>query len=113
LRNVEFFRDWSLPYDTEAADEHIARAGLQVADSSGNHWQYELMYYNRSGNYQGWRNKLQTYNRAFGWQLSSNSSYMVFDRVGQKGFFLRPDVEIKKSMAKLYNFETGLKYSGE
>ena len=55
LRNVEFLRDWSLPYDVLPADEKNLHAAIRLADQQNNRIRYEITNYNRSDNYSGYR----------------------------------------------------------
>lgn len=113
LRNVEFLRDWSLPYDAPAADERITNAVARVSDSSGNHLQYDAINYNRSDGYNGWRQKIMHFVNIGGWKFSSNSSVTFFNSQLTKGNFLRPMFDISKQLKKWRMMETGVKYSGE
>ena len=50
LRNVEFNRDWSLPFDAPAATENLINASLQIKDFQNNYVKYQFTNYNRSDN---------------------------------------------------------------
>ena len=113
LRNIEFLRDWSLPYDVAAADEHISSASAKLTDVKANTVQYELTNYNRSDGYNGFRHRLTQYADIKGLRVTGNISYTNFNAVLQKGTFVRPAIDVKKIFPKLRNFETGVKYTGE
>ena len=113
LRNVEFLRDWSLPYDRPAADERLSNTGLKLYDRNNNFLQYEITNYNRSDHYNGWMHRVAQFNQYRGWKLSSQLSITSVDDLYTSGNFLRPFGEMKKMFSKLKNAEAGFKYSGE
>ncbi|MDB5201212.1 MAG: hypothetical protein JWQ27_621 [Ferruginibacter sp.] len=113
LRNIEFLRDWSLPYDVRAADEHLSNATAKIYDVKNNLVQYEISNYNRSAGYNGWRHRLTHRSDLKGWQISGNSSLTYFNSTLQKGEFLRPSLDVKKQLKRMRLWETGVKYTGE
>ncbi|MFZ1527773.1 MAG: hypothetical protein WAT19_03420 [Ferruginibacter sp.] len=113
LRNVEFLRDWSLPYDAQLSDERISNAAAKIADTAGNNLQYELTNYNRSDGYNGWRQRVTHFANLKGWKFTGNTSLTIFDAVFTNGNFFRPSLELGKQLKKWRMMETGFKYSGE
>ena len=113
LRNVEFLRDWSLPYESEAADERIATASVKITDSSNNGLKYEITNYNRSDDYNGFRHIVDQYSKIRDWQLSTKVSLVTFSNPQQKGNFFRPGIDIKKELKQLWLMQLGIKYTGE
>lgn len=113
LRNIEFLRDWSLPYDIAAADEHIANAGLKLGDHKGNFLQYELTSYTRSDKYNGLRQSLNSYNNINGWRLTGQFSLTTLNNTLQKGSFLRPTIELNKELTRIRKMQVGFKYNSE
>jgi hypothetical protein len=113
LRNIEFLRDWSLPYVISIADEHIMNAAIKLADSAGNYVQYELINYNRSDKYNGMRHIVNSYNDYSGWKLTNQFSLTTINNPLQNGTFIRPTVDLKKELFKLRKMQAGLKYSSE
>lgn len=113
LRNIEFLRDWSLPYDITPADEHIINADVKLADSAGNFFQYGVTSYNRSDKFNGLRHLVSTYNNIKGWKLSSQISYTNSNRFVESSSFLRPNVELKKDLSRLRNLQLGFKFNSE
>lgn len=113
LRNIEFLRDWSLPYDITPADEHIINADVKLADSAGNFFQYGVTSYNRSDKFNGLRHLVSTYNNIKGWKLSSQISYTNSNRPVESSSFFRPNVELKKDLSRLRNLQLGFKFNSE
>ncbi|MEO6453288.1 MAG: hypothetical protein ABIN97_04415 [Ginsengibacter sp.] len=113
LRNVEFNRDWSLPFDVLPADEHLISASLQVSDKNENRVKYDVTGYNRSDNYQGIRQSVSNYIDVKGWKLISELNLTKFNYKEEKGSFLRPSVNISKQLPQLKNLTVGGSFSGE
>ncbi|MEO7265517.1 MAG: hypothetical protein ABIW38_11415 [Ferruginibacter sp.] len=113
LRNVEFLRDWSLPFDAALADEHISNVSFKLNDSKANRIQYDLTNYNRSDNYMGWRHRINHYSAYKNFRFTNIISYTAINNLQQKGNFFRPTIDIKKSFPTLRLMEAGVKYTGE
>lgn len=113
LRNVEFYRDWSLPFDVAPADEQLTNAAARIVDSKGNNLKYEVTNYKRSDGYNGLRQILTNYSQVKNVVINSNLSYTVFDARGTDGSFFRPSLDLKKLLERFKKAETGLRYSGE
>jgi len=113
LRNVEFLRDWSLPFDIGPADEHLATAALSLGDTTGNHVRYEVTNYNRSDNYNGFRHLVDQYTSIKDWKIRSRLSLVNFTSATQNGNFFRPGIDIKKELLKMQMLQVGMKYTGE
>lgn len=113
LRNVEFLRDWSLPYEVQAADEHIIHSSIQLSDSFMNKVRYELANYRRSDGYSGFRHLLDQNFSKKGWSLITRISMMNFNSSLQEGSFFRPSADLKKNLPSLKNISVGAKFTGE
>ncbi len=113
LRNVEFNRDWSLPYIAPAADERIANASVSLQDKTGNRIKYGIINYNRSDTFNGYRQQLEQQARLKGWKITSMVSLANINASQQKGFYLRPTVDVSKQLKKFKNLLVGVNYMGE
>ena len=113
LRNVEYLRDWSLPYESTRADEHLANAAVKVANSKGNFYAYEIINYRRSDNYNGLRQQLDNYTAVKGWKFTNKISLTNSSNPIEQGFYLRPTFDINKELTKLNKMQLGVNYSSE
>ena len=113
LRNVEFNRDWSLEFNSPAADERISNAAVALQDIAGNRIKYEIINYNRSDNFNGFKQKLEQNALLKGWKISSNVSLSNINAQQQKGFYLRPSIDVSKQLKSFKNLLIGANYLGE
>lgn len=113
LRNIEFLRDWSLPFDVIPANEHISNVSIKLADKKSNWLQYQVTNYNRSDDYNGWRHHVDHYAVYKGWTFREDLRFTTFTNKFQDGNFLRPTLDVKKQLRNFKQMETGFKYSGE
>ncbi|MBP6431195.1 MAG: hypothetical protein KA319_05465 [Ferruginibacter sp.] len=113
LRNVEFLRDWSLPFDISFADEKILTASAKLNDAKGNFLRYELTNYNRSDNFNGFRHSVQQYSDIKGWRVTNLLSLTNVNSTLQKSNFIRPSIDINKELKNLKKMQVGASYLGE
>jgi hypothetical protein len=113
LRNIEFLRDWSLPFDEKPADEHIASAGFRLGDSVASHFSYRVTNYRRGTAYTGLRHTTDHQLVYSGWRLSDQFSLSTVNTPSQKGAYLRPAITVSKQLKAVKNWELGLSYLGE
>jgi hypothetical protein len=113
LRNVEFSRDWGLPYNTTPATENLFSAAATLKDKVNNSLTYNFFAYLRSDNYIGYRNSLVHVAEVAGWKLNNRFVYTNIDEQLQKGFFLRPVIDISRKMKRMGNYLVGFNYSLE
>lgn len=113
LRNVEFLRDWSLPFDIGGADEHLANASVKISDSIGNRLKLEVTTYNRSQNYNGIRQSLDNFYDYRGWKITNLLNYTSVKTATQNGVFFRPNININKIFTRYKNIQLGFNYTGE
>ena len=113
LRNIEFLRDWSLPYDIAIADEHLTNAAVKLGDNKGNFLQYDITSYNRSDKFNGLRQLINSYNDISGWKLTNQISLTTVNNPLQNGIFFRPNIDLKKEITKFRKMQVGFKYNSE
>ena len=113
LRNIEFLRDWSLPFDFAPANEQISSLSLKLTDSNSNNVLYEITNYKRGDGYNGFRQRFAQQLSRNGFKVATNISFTNFNAVLQQGTFFRPYLDVNKVFKNLRSLETGFKYTGE
>lgn len=113
LRNVEFNRDWSLPFTVQPADEHLAKAALQLGDDNNNLLKYAVTTYNRSDNYRGIRQSAAGNMDRNGLKVAGEFNLTNFNYNGEKGSFSRPMVNVSKQLRRFNNVLLGGSFSAE
>lgn len=113
LRNVEFLRDWSLPFNSSVADENINRVSVKLSENESNNFRYELINYNRSDDYNGFNHLLEQNFVKNSFSINSKLSLLNFNTQLQSGFFLRPTIDIKKTFMRMAFLQAGVKFTGE
>jgi hypothetical protein len=113
LRDVEFNRDWSLPFTAPAATENLISGTLQLKDAKNNYLKYELTNYNRSDDYEGIRNSLDHMMQFKGWRIADKFDISNIQYGDQKGTYFRPTLDISKMMTGLDHLTIGAGYSAE
>lgn len=113
LRNVEFTRDWGLPIIVQPADEHIYTASTQYIDAKKNSLRYQVMGYVRSDDFTGIRNIIQQRHLIKGWNFNSQFNISNISSNTDKGYFLRPSVNVSRIFPKLRNYSITFSYALE
>lgn len=113
LRSVEFYRDWGLEFEPVPANEHLPFVNLQLSDSANNSLTYQSLAYIRGDGYKGFRQLLLQEQKIKGWQLRNVFSLTNFNSLQNKGFFLRPSVDVSRVFPALKNYTLGTTYSVE
>ena len=110
LRSVEFTRDWGLPIITNYATEQLPSFTLQLNDDKNNSVQYNVSSYLRSDGYKGYRNIITHNYDAKGWHLYDVFNITNLSLPLDKGFYLRPTIDVSKTLYKLKNYVAGASY---
>jgi hypothetical protein len=113
LRNVEFNRDWSLPFDAPAATENLITGSLQLNDAKNNYVKYQLTSYTRSDTFSGIRNSIEHEMIVKGWQVSDKFYITNINSNVQNGSYIRPSVDISRLFPSLKNITLGGGFSAE
>ncbi|MGN6490567.1 MAG: hypothetical protein ACTHLE_01125 [Agriterribacter sp.] len=111
LRSVEFYRDWGLPISVTAATENLLKAGVQLNSQSGNTLQYKFETYSRSDNYSGVRNSIVHKADYGNWHFNNQLNITYFNQEVQKGYYLRPILDVSRDFPKLGNHRIGAGYT--
>jgi len=113
LRTVEFYRDWGLPLQPAAADEHLPYANFQLTDSANNTLRYQASAYVRSDAYKGIRHLVVQDQKVKGWHFNNVFNLTNFSSQQTAGYFLRPTIDISKVFPALHNYTLGASYAVE
>ncbi len=115
LRNVEFSRDWGLTLNSIPfpADENILRASIGLKDKNNHAVSYQFTNYHRSDNYNGFQNKIQHNATLKGWTFDNNFTITNFNKLSDKGSFIRPTIDFSKELKQLNNWKIGFNYQLE
>ena len=113
LRNVEFARDWGLPYEAGPANETLFHAGAELSDRNNGSIRYQLTGYNRGGSFSGLRNSLLQNQQWKGWKFNNQLNLTNISSQAEKGYFLRPTLDLSKQFTKMLNYTVGSSFSLE
>ncbi|MDE3183676.1 MAG: hypothetical protein KGM16_09685 [Bacteroidota bacterium] len=113
LRNVEFNRDWSLPFDAPPATENLVNGSFEINDIKNNFLKYQFTDYNRSDNYNGVRNAIENVMNIKGWHFNNKFYITNINSTTQTGSYLRPTIDVYRSFADLKDIKIGANYSSE
>lgn len=110
LRSVEFYRNWGLPLTVTAADENIFQVALQLLGKT-NTLQYKFETYTRSDNYSGFKNSIVQRADYGNWHFNNQVHVTSFNLADQRGYYLRPILDVSKDFPKLGNHRIGAGYT--
>jgi hypothetical protein len=113
LRNIEYTRDWGLALRVDPADEKIATAGIQLEDAVANAVKYQITSYTRSDGFKGIRNSVTHQHNIRGWKFNNVFNLSNINTVTDKGYFLRPSVNVIKTLERFDKYQLSLGYSVE
>ena len=113
LRNVEFLRDWGLPYVVQPETESIITAGVQLLDQKRNSFRYQATSYKRGSDFNGFRNSVFHSQNIKGWQFNNQINISNTNSSIEQGFFLRPTFDLAKKFKHLWNYTIGANFSME
>ena len=113
LRDVEFARNWGLPFLPNAATEQLPSVSLNLSDEKNNNIQYRYTAYIRDDGFKGNRNEILQQQNINGFVLNNIFSYTSSQTPADKGFYLKPVIDISKTIPSLHNYIIGANYSLE
>ena len=115
LRSVEFYRDWGLPYQVAPApaNETLYGAAFQLSDQKKNFVKYEFSGFDRSAQYNGFRNVISHEQEFGGWRLQDKFSLTNGNTPTDKSFYFRPSIDLSKTLKKFNDYVLGVNYSVE
>lgn len=111
LRAVEFARDWGLPILPNAATEQLPSVSFNLKDEKNNNVLYRYTAYIRDDGFKGNRNEIIHQQNINGFVLNNVFSYTSSKTPADKGFYLRPVINISKMISSFHNYTIGANYS--
>jgi hypothetical protein len=110
LRNIEFFRDWNLPFLVTPENELWKSIGFQLIDSSKNEFKLVQQQYKRGTNYTG--NRLNTSHlwRKKQWFTQHFTQLLQATGYGEKGRFNKAFAQANYTTGKNAFYEVYAKY---
>ena len=113
LRNVEFNRDWGLPFIAPLATEHLINTSIKISDKYDDDIKYDITNYRRSDNYNGLRQSIIHNTKYKGFKISDQFLLTNFSYQNKSGIYLRPLIDISKELKNVKNILIGLNFSAE
>lgn len=113
LRPVEYYRDWGLPLVVAADNESIYTASFQLSDKKLNSIRYDFASFDRGSSFAGIRNTITHKQDIDGWKLNDQISLTTSGTPADKGYYLRPTIDLSKRIGWLDNYTIGATYAIE
>jgi hypothetical protein len=110
LRAVEFTRDWGLPLLTDYADEKLPSFSIQLKDEKENYLQYIFGAYIRGDGFKGTRHIINQVQDVKGWHFNNIFNITNSNTPFDKGYYLRPTVDVNKTFQSFHNYTFGATY---
>ncbi|MBX3240693.1 MAG: hypothetical protein KIT80_00345 [Chitinophagaceae bacterium] len=111
LRSVEFYRDWGLPITVTAATENLFRTSIQLNDKNNNSVRYIFETYKRADGYNGIKNGMVQRADYGTWHFNNQVYITSFGLSDQRGYYLKPVLDVSKDFPKLGNHRIGVGYT--
>ena len=113
IRPVEFARDWGLILIPSAATEQLPSVSLLLDDDKNNSLLYNFSSYLRSDGFKGYRNIVTHTEEQHNWHLHDVFNITNSNTSVDKGFYLRPSIDLNKTFQSLHNYILGASYALE
>jgi hypothetical protein len=113
LRTVEFSRDWGLPILPNQATEQLPKISFTLIDKQNNSLQFTSEAYLRSDGFNGFRQSIQHEHTLNNWQVKNSFALSNNTTPQQKGFFIKPIIDLSKTFTKLNSIGFNATYSIE
>ena len=110
LRPVEFTREWGLPVFMQQEEERITDISVEMFRDNNHRIKNSLQQYKRGLLFSGWKYQLQHNLAHRQWAWSAFVNYSAMDSGQNKGFFLRPHLQLKRNIKLLGSAEIGGAY---
>lgn len=112
-RPMEFTRDWNTTGLAIRNDQHLLRSQIIVQGAKFGQIGYGLSGYQIPSQYQGLKHDVIANVRAGSWQFLSKSSYLMSTGTDLSTAYLRPTLELSRSISWLNGWRAGVGYMQE
>ena len=114
IHPVEFLRDWGLQLTTPTnVREQLPTFNLSLTDDSLNSVKYSFASYIRGDGYVGYRNIIQHTQSFAGFHLTDEFNLTNISLPTDKGYYLRPTIDLSKTLSSFHNYTIGATYALE
>lgn len=110
LRPVEFTRDWGLPLLVNYSDEKLPSFSIQLKDEKDNYAQYIFGAYIRGDGFKGTRHIINHVQDIKGWHFNNIFNITNSNTPFDKGYYLRPTIDVSKTFEAFHNYTFGATY---
>jgi len=114
IHPIEFLRDWGLDLTASTTvNQELPTFSVSLSNNKNDSLQYLFAGYLRSDGYRGYRNIIQHSQTFDGWHLADEFNITDMTLPGNKGYYLRPTIDLSKTLSSFHNFTVGADYAVE
>jgi hypothetical protein len=113
FRNVEFSRDWNIPFNAVPQDENLVNYSTVLTRTKLGSVAYNLTWYQRGSDYKASRNIISLdYDHN---NIRGNATFNLMNASGysQRSLFFRPSAFLEKTFPKILDITLGARYQKE
>lgn len=112
-RPMEFTRDWNTTGLAIRNDQHLVRSMVQITGQQFGQAGYGLSTYQIPGQYSGLKHAFVANLNVGNWRYTSQSTYLTSEGQGISTAYLRPTMELSRSLPFLNSWRGGVGYMQE
>jgi hypothetical protein len=113
FRDAEFTRDWTIDFNPNPENEHVAALQLELTNIAATRIAYEFGTFQRGNSYAGYRNTFSHTLQKKTWRTAIQGSLTNSRLNTLHSQYVRPSISVEKTFPRLQNLQIGLKCSLE